>query len=342
MVAIDPNWTPDYVQRVLDVEKEEGHTICGAALPSGEPCRKWASSTIGRCLKHADEATIEQFFARQPAPAAAESSSAPAVVTAAAEPDATAPPAPAAVVSSAAEPEPAVEFPRRRSRQLYFWFTVNTLLVLALLILGVTQLFPALPGAWGRGDEQLFAQGEKLYGEGNHKMALEQYRQLLDEYPRSTLVDRAKTRLEECRAALERQNYETIIQMRPDSEQARDAQLKLGATMQEQGQFLAAIKAYEAYLAGTEDREQGATATFAVSVCYQQLGQYKDAIDTLLKFLDRYPQDGRIPEVLFALGHLYQQIDDRVNAIRYFDLLREKYPEDKWAAEAAAALTQLR
>ncbi|HNW92855.1 MAG TPA: tetratricopeptide repeat protein [bacterium] len=338
MVAIDPRWAPEYVQRVLDVEKEEGHTICGAPLTNGAPCRKWASSTIGRCLKHADEQTIEQFFARQPvtetAPAAAPPVAAPA-------PGMTPASAPAPAADTVPELEPALEFPRKRSRQVYFWVTINVLLVLVMVVIAA-GVFPSLRAEWGKGDEQLFAQGEKLYGENNYKMALEQYRRLLDEYPHSELIEMARTRRDECLTALERQNYETIISMQPDSNQAREAKYKLAETLQGQGQFQEAVATYEEYLAGGVAPDSSVKALYQISACYQQLGQYAPAIDTLKQLLERYPGSELEPEIMFAIGHIYQQTDDRQNAILMFEKVRAQAPSSKWAGEAAAALSEMR
>ena len=47
-----PSWTPEWIERVKQVESEVGRPICGAHLPDNTPCTRTSDHPSGRCTHH--------------------------------------------------------------------------------------------------------------------------------------------------------------------------------------------------------------------------------------------------------------------------------------------------
>jgi outer membrane protein assembly factor BamD (BamD/ComL family) len=161
--------------------------------------------------------------------------------------------------------------------------------------------------------------------------------------------------------------YGKIVKDAPFSEIAPQAQMKIGAAREKQGDFPKAAKAYETAADRYHDRGQvAADALYRAGLAYEKQAQTAEydqstagqAIATFTDFMTLYPDDSRVPDAVkiiemlrteqargnFTIGQYYESHGKFVSAKIYYNevvnlLLGE--PNSTYAAQARVRIEAL-
>jgi TolA-binding protein len=94
----------------------------------------------------------------------------------------------------------------------------------------------------------------------------------------------------------------------PLSDAEIEGRLKLGASLTERGDYVAAEIAYRQILAGHTPLAATKTALFSLAHMYRKQGELTKAAAVYEKFLQLYPDDDRVPDALLDLGRTLRAI----------------------------------
>jgi outer membrane protein assembly factor BamD len=232
-----------------------------------------------------------------------------------------------------------------------------------------------------------FIVGQCYEAKGNDERAFKEYEKVLEKYPR--FVDGEKVLARQYQIAnrflagewfrlwtyipffpsMEKtaDMYGKIVKDGPFSDIAPQAQMKIGAAREKQGDFPKAAKAYEVAADRYHDRGQvAADAMYRAGLAYQKQAQTAEydqstagqAIATFTDFMTLYPDDKRVPEAQkiiaslkteqargnFAIGQYYEAHGKFASAKIYYNevvylLLAE--PNSFYAARARERIEAL-
>lgn len=232
-----------------------------------------------------------------------------------------------------------------------------------------------------------FVVGECYEAKGMDERAFKEYEKVLEKYPR--FVDCEKVLKHQYEIAnrflagewfrlwtyipffpsMDRtaDMYGKVVKDGPFSEIAPQAQMKIGAAREKQGNFPEAAKAYETAADRYHDRGQvAADALYRAGLAYQKQAQTAEydqstagqAIATFVDFMTLYPDDARVPEAQkiiaslkdeqargnFTIGQYYEEHGKWVSAKIYYNevvnlLLGE--PNSTYASQARVRIEAL-
>ncbi|MCG3150306.1 MAG: Outer membrane protein assembly factor BamD [Verrucomicrobiae bacterium] len=154
-------------------------------------------------------------------------------------------------------------------------------------------------------DEVQLAIGDLLFGRDDPARALEEYLQLIKNFPQSPVVGRAYAQAGWCAWQLK--------------------------------QIADALNFFEQSATHTPS----APVIFKIADCQAALGQYTNAAASYRRVLAEFPATPDLDRALFQLGETYRRLDDPLNAMAAFQRLVSEKPRSDLAPQAQYSIGQL-
>jgi len=157
------------------------------------------------------------------------------------------------------------------------------------------MLFNFFPLFWVNGGqkEELFEEGEKLFGSGAYKGAEEIFKKIVQDGRDNPFYPKALLRLAHCYLAM--------------------------------GKYEEAEKHFKLFLEEFPHSPRASEALYFLARTYLLRWRMKEAIDVLNKFLQLYPDDDLITRVLLTLADCYEHLYDFPMAIETYERLNREF-----------------
>jgi TolA-binding protein len=157
------------------------------------------------------------------------------------------------------------------------------------------MLFNFFPLFWVNGGqkEELFEEGEKLFGSGAYKGAEEIFKKIVQDGRDNPFYPKALLRLAHCYLAM--------------------------------GKYEEAEKHFKLFLEEFPHSPRASEALYFLARTYLLRWRMKEAIDILNKFLQLYPDDDLITRVLLTLADCYEHLYDFPMAIETYERLNREF-----------------
>ncbi|MBI3543730.1 MAG: tetratricopeptide repeat protein [Deltaproteobacteria bacterium] len=149
-------------------------------------------------------------------------------------------------------------------------------------------------------DQDLVFQAEKSIGEiyfsklEDYKLAVEQYKRLLDKYPTSPekdffLLRMAKSYYGSLDFGKAITTYKEIVKKHPKSMFVPEAMYQIGNTYYTKGDVDDAIEAFHDVVLSYPASQQAVFAQFGIGNCYEEKDKFDEALEIYSKILDKHP-----------------------------------------------------
>jgi outer membrane protein assembly factor BamD len=215
---------------------------------------------------------------------------------------------------------------------------------------------------------EFFDQGESMFRSGAYGLAIENYREMIDQYPFGDQTEEAELRIAHAhylnQAYIEAIAAFTDFQRRhPTSPYLPFVGYELGMSYKQQmgtvdrdqtaarnadTYFSAVIAQYPespyAELSREElqeCRESQAEHELYIARFYLRKGNFPAVENRSLEVVGRFPQTAAAADALWALGRLYEESDDKQRASLAYTALLQDHPESARVPEAQAALDRM-
>jgi len=217
-------------------------------------------------------------------------------------------------------------------------------------------------------DEELFQRAEKLFDKGKYTAALEDFKTLKEQFPKSKYLGKtqfyigeihfAKKAYEEAIAA-----YQNFINSYPAHSEVPKAQYQLAMCYykqmttpdRDQTNTRRAIEEFDKVRTKYPDSEYVQKAEEKIRKCQNRLAEhefvvadfyrkeqaYKAAINRLKTILEEYPNTAVIDKTLFYLGMTYLKQGQKEEAELYLKRLIQNYPNNGYAEKAKKELSNI-
>lgn len=217
-------------------------------------------------------------------------------------------------------------------------------------------------------DEELFIKAENLFKKKKYSRALEDFKTLKEQFPKSRYLGQtqlyigeihlAKKEYEEAIAA-----YQNFITFYPTHPEVAKAQYQLGVCYykqipspdRDQTSTYRAIEEFAKVRTRYPDSEYAQKAVekilksqnrlaeheFKIAEFYRKERAYKAAISRLLTILEEYPNTEIVDKTLFYLGMNYLELDQKEEAELYLKRLIQNYPNNGYADKAKKELSNI-
>jgi TolA-binding protein len=192
--------------------------------------------------------------------------------------------------------------------------------------------FPASPFAGAAAYERALA----LYRAGKFAEAVEAARGLK---PSAALQKDVYWLLAESNSALGREDeaiqyYRLLLRDFPKSDLADDANFRLAHHLRRRGKLEEAARHYGAVAADFPDSPLAPQALFASAVCLAQLDKHEEAVRDLGALLLKYPADALAEEALYQKAMGEARLERDADAQATLEALLKKNPRSRFAADA--------
>jgi len=157
------------------------------------------------------------------------------------------------------------------------------------------MMFNLFPLFWVNGGqrEELFEEGEKLFGSGAYKGAEEIFRKIVQDGRDNPFYPKALLRLAQCYLAM--------------------------------GKYEEAGEHFKLFLEGFPRSPRASEALYFLARTYLLRRRTKEAVDILNKFLQLYPEDDLITRVLLELAECYEHLYDFPMAMETYERLNREF-----------------
>jgi len=175
---------------------------------------------------------------------------------------------------------------------------------------------------------------------GDHKKAIEMYKSVVDEFPRTIQASEAQFRvgyiyevnLEDLESASTA--YERVKEHSSRSEFASLAELR--------SRGLAKLKEFNQAVQASEGEKAAESAFLIAELSLFQLGKPDKAIERYLSVEKEFPLTSLAPKSAYAAGYVFLHVkQDTASAVETFKRIIERFPESEYTAAAEEILTKL-
>jgi outer membrane protein assembly factor BamD len=216
--------------------------------------------------------------------------------------------------------------------------------------------------------EQYFASASNEFHDGAYKIAVERYRELLDQYPFSEYSEEAELKIahahylnHSCPEAIA--SFTDFQRRHPTSPYLPFVQFLLGQCYEQQMQppdrdQSSSQNAHAYYLALTQQypdspfadvararlercRESMAKHEMVVSSFYRERGNLQAAEYRLLDLVNRFEETDVAGNALYELGSLYRERGEQDRALLAFASVTRHHPDNEVARQAEQALSEM-
>jgi TolA-binding protein len=125
-----------------------------------------------------------------------------------------------------------------------------------------------------------------------------------------------------------------VARLYPSSHLVPDALTLQGDSLQNAGQYEAAITVYKQVVADYPQHAKSAAALHGIQLCYSALGKDDEAVAASKEFLQQHKNSEVAPEVQYQVAEHYLNKQDFQKAEKELDQLRADYPKSKVDASA--------
>jgi outer membrane protein assembly factor BamD len=217
-------------------------------------------------------------------------------------------------------------------------------------------------------DEELFTRGEKFFKKEKYTPALEDFKTLKEQYPKSKYLGKTQFYIGEIH--FQRKEYEealvafqNLINFYPTHPQVPEAQYKVGLCYykqmlsrdRDQTTTRQAIEAFERVRVKYPDSEYAQKAAEKFQKCRNRLAEhelviaefylkdkaYQASINRLRIILETYADTEVIDRTLFYLGMNYLKLGQKEEAELYLKRLIQNYPNNSYAEKAKRELSNI-
>jgi len=196
------------------------------------------------------------------------------------------------------------------------------------------MLFYFLPLFWVNGGqrEELFEEGEKLFGSGAYKGAEEIFLRIVQNGKDNPFYPKSLLRLAQCYLAMGKyeeagKHFQLFLEQFPHSPRASEALYFLGRTYLLRRRIKEAIDVLNKFLQSYPEDDLITRVLLELADGYEHLYDFKMAIETyerLNKEFSRYSTDV-IPISLLRLGHCYLQLGRIGKAVEVWKALEDRF-----------------
>lgn len=189
--------------------------------------------------------------------------------------------------------------------------------------------------------EALLKMGLCYQGKDQCELAVNQFEDVMRNYPDHSVVLDAQLGMAECYIALDEYNkaietYRTIVYRYPQSQLAREVRVSMGDLFAETGDLLKAQESYERIL------EQGYDLPpdlhFKIANVLRSLNQLSKAVRHYKAYLRTDPGGEHVPGSYYGLARVQEQRGYLEEAAQEYQRLIEKHPESPLVTEAKGRL----
>jgi len=191
------------------------------------------------------------------------------------------------------------------------------------------------------GGQSLLDTGYNYYNQQEYNIAINNFQQLIDEYPDSEYADDAQyyiawsnyylTLYEQ--AIIE---FEKVTENYPYSEYVDDSQYYINYCAEKKlGNYVKSLLGYYDFLKIYPDSEYADDAQLGVGDSWYAMGEYSYAItEGYQKLLDDYPQSSLLSLAQYSIAQSYRKQTNYEQAIIEFGVVIQNYPESDYPALA--------
>jgi outer membrane protein assembly factor BamD len=217
-------------------------------------------------------------------------------------------------------------------------------------------------------DEVIFKKGETLFNKKKYARALEEFKTLKEQYPKSKYLSKAQFYIAECYYAQKQYEeaiaaYQSFINLYPTHPEVPQAQYKLGmcyykqilSADRDQTNTRRALEEFDKVRTKYPHSEYAQKAQEKIRKCRNRLAEhevliaefylreqaYKASIDRLRTILQEYADTDVIDKTLFYLGMNYLKLGQKEEAELYLKRLIQNYPNNGYAEKARKELSNI-
>ena len=126
-----------------------------------------------------------------------------------------------------------------------------------------------------------------------------------------------------------------LVRLYPTSHLVPDALILQGDSLQNAGQYEAAIVLYKKVEEGYPLHQKAAAALHGIQICYSALGRDDEAVAASKAYLQQHKDSEAAPEVQYQVAEHYMAKKDFLKAEQELDTLKTNYPKSKVDATAS-------
>lgn len=245
---------------------------------------------------------------------------------------------------------------------------LSIILITGVVLLASAGCSKTVKNSSQQTDEELFIKAEKLFKKKKYTRALEDFKTLKEQFPKSKYqgptqfyiaeIHFARKEYEEAIAA-----YQNFISFYPTNPEVPRAQYQLGMCYykqittpdRDQTNTRRAIEEFAKVRTRYPDSEYSPRAVekilksqnrlaeheFTIAEFYRKERAYKAAIKRLLAILEEYPNTEIVDKTLFYLGMSYLELGQKEEAELYLKRLIQNYPNNGYAERARKELSNI-
>ncbi|MGB9878236.1 MAG: tetratricopeptide repeat protein, partial [bacterium] len=128
--------------------------------------------------------------------------------------------------------------------------------------------------------------------------------------------------------------FKEVVDEYPRSTQGKEALLRFGDMMGYLGKQDEAINIFTSYINMYPNDPDIPSIKMKIAWCYYNKGDYERAAEAFRKVVEEYPQRAEAKDALMEAGNSYAKAGRNEEAIKCFQAFIERYPDDKRVTEA--------
>jgi tetratricopeptide (TPR) repeat protein len=196
---------------------------------------------------------------------------------------------------------------------------------------GISNRYPAIslePNGQPRAQYNI---GDSYYNAGNFDEAIEAYRQVLEDYPRSNYIIEAINGIQFAQLSAGDDDTSTdiledFLADNPTSTTADRLRFRQAENLMQAGEYEAAVSEFRQYLRITNNRSLIPDAYLNMADAFVRTDDVPSAIEALITLVSEFPDSDQAAPALAELGRLQYEEGEYAESKRWFEELAETDP----------------